>query len=74
MARNREVRVCIATAPISDCLFASVHQRVTQFSASTSSSSFQHWKDIERLAIVGESKWEKGMSVFCKLFISAKTQ
>ena len=33
---------------------------------------FQHWKDIERLAIVGESKWEAGMSVFCKPFTSAK--
>ena len=33
-----------------------------------------HWKDIERLAIVGESKWKKGMSVFCKPFTSAKIQ
>lgn len=31
----------------------------------------QHWRDIERLAIVGESKWEKGMAVFCKPFTSA---
>jgi len=30
-----------------------------------------HWKDIERLAIVGESKWEEGMAVFCKPFTSA---
>ena len=35
---------------------------------------FHHWKDIERLAIVGESKWEKGMSVFCKPFTAAKIQ
>ncbi len=35
---------------------------------------FKHWKDIERLAIVGESKWEKGMAVFCKPFTSAKIQ
>jgi hypothetical protein len=33
---------------------------------------FQHWRDIERLAIVGESKWEAGMAVFCKPFTSAK--
>ena len=33
---------------------------------------FHHWKDIERLAIVGESRWEAGMSVFCKPFTSAK--
>ena len=35
---------------------------------------FKHWKDVERLAIVGESKWEKGMAVFCKPFTSAKIQ
>jgi hypothetical protein len=33
-----------------------------------------HWKDIERLAIVGESKWEAGMAVFCKPFTKAKIQ
>lgn len=35
---------------------------------------FRHWKDIERLAIVGESKWEAGMAVFCKPFTAAKVQ
>jgi hypothetical protein len=34
----------------------------------------KHWRDIERLAIVGESKWQKGMAVFCKPFTSAKVQ
>lgn len=33
-----------------------------------------HWKDIERLAIAGDAKWEKGMSVFCKPFTSASIQ
>lgn len=33
-----------------------------------------HWKDIEKLAIVGESKWEKGMATFCKPFTKAKIQ
>lgn len=33
---------------------------------------FKHWKDIERLAVVGESKWEEGMATFCKPFTSAK--
>ena len=32
----------------------------------------KHWDDIERLAIVGESKWEEGMADFCKPFTSAK--
>jgi hypothetical protein len=35
---------------------------------------FKHWKDIERLTIVGESKWEAGMVVFCKPFTAAKNQ
>ena len=35
---------------------------------------FKHFSDIERLAIVGESKWEQGMAVFCKPFTTAKIQ
>jgi hypothetical protein len=34
----------------------------------------KHFRDIERLALVGETKWEKGMAVFCKPFTSAKIQ
>ncbi|MEZ6063532.1 MAG: STAS/SEC14 domain-containing protein [Planctomycetaceae bacterium] len=32
----------------------------------------KHHNHIERLAIVGERKWEKGMAAFCKPFTSAK--
>jgi hypothetical protein len=32
----------------------------------------KHWKDIERLAVVGDKKWEKGMAAFCKPFTKAK--
>jgi hypothetical protein len=32
----------------------------------------KHFADIERLAMVGDQKWEKGMSVFCKPFTTAK--
>ncbi len=32
----------------------------------------KHFKDIERLAIVGETKWEKGMAIFCRPFTTAK--
>jgi hypothetical protein len=32
----------------------------------------KHFADIERLALVGDQKWEKGMSVFCKPFTTAK--
>ena len=31
-----------------------------------------HFSDIERLAMVGDKEWEKGMSVFCKPFTTAK--
>src|SRR5947209_3637656 len=30
----------------------------------------KHFADIERLALVGESKWESGMAAFCKPFTS----
>jgi hypothetical protein len=32
----------------------------------------KHFSDVERLAMIGDKKWEKGMSVFCKPFTSAK--
>jgi hypothetical protein len=31
----------------------------------------KHFKDIERLAIVGEKAWEHGMAVFCRPFTTA---
>jgi SpoIIAA-like len=31
----------------------------------------RHFRDIERLAFVGERKWEAGMASFCKPFTSA---
>ena len=31
-----------------------------------------HFSAIERLAIVGDKQWEKGMAVFCRPFTSAK--
>lgn len=34
----------------------------------------RHFRDIERLAIVGDSKWEKGMAVFCKPFTTAEVR
>jgi hypothetical protein len=33
---------------------------------------FKHWGDVERLAMVGDKAWEKGMSYFCKPFTTAK--
>jgi hypothetical protein len=32
----------------------------------------KHFNHIERLAIVGETSWEKGMSVFCRPFTTAE--
>jgi hypothetical protein len=34
----------------------------------------KHFNDIERLAIVGETAWEKWMAMFCKPFTTAKIQ
>jgi len=34
--------------------------------------TLKHFSDIERLAMVGDKKWEKGMSIFCKPFTAAK--
>jgi len=31
----------------------------------------KHFADIERLAMIGEKKWEQGMATFCKLFTKA---
>jgi len=32
----------------------------------------KHFNDIERLAIVGESRWQEGMATFCKPFTTAQ--
>ncbi len=32
----------------------------------------RHFSDIEYLALVGDKKWEKGMSIFCKPFTKAQ--
>ena len=34
----------------------------------------QHFKDIEKLAMVGDREWEKWMATFCKPFTTAKLQ
>lgn len=34
----------------------------------------KHFNDIERLAIVGETRWEQAMATFCKPFTSATIQ
>lgn len=31
----------------------------------------KHFKDLERLAVVGEAQWEKGLAIFSKPFTSA---
>jgi len=34
----------------------------------------KHFSHIERIAMVGDTKWEKGMSVFCRPFTTAKVR
>jgi hypothetical protein len=33
--------------------------------------AMHHFRDIDRLAVVGETKWQKGMATFCKPFTKA---
>ena len=33
--------------------------------------AMHHFSDIERLAVVGEKKWQEGMATFCKPFTKA---
>jgi len=35
---------------------------------------WRHYSDIERVAFVGDKKWQKGMSIFCKPFTTAKVR
>ncbi|MFW6154974.1 MAG: STAS/SEC14 domain-containing protein [Planctomycetota bacterium] len=32
----------------------------------------KHFRDIDRLAFVGETRWQQGMATFCKPFTTAK--
>jgi hypothetical protein len=32
----------------------------------------KHFRDIERLAIIGEKAWERGMAAFCRPFTTAQ--
>jgi hypothetical protein len=34
----------------------------------------EHFSDIERMAMVGENKWQHGMATFCKPFTTAKVR
>ena len=34
--------------------------------------ALKHFGDIERLAVVGEKRWQKGMTTFCKPFTKAE--
>lgn len=36
--------------------------------------AFQHFGDIERIAVMGESRWEKGVTVLAKLFTAAEVR
>ncbi len=34
--------------------------------------ALRHFRDIERLAVVGQKKWQKGMASFCRPFTKAE--
>lgn len=35
---------------------------------------FKHFADFQRIAIVGDSRWQEGMALFCKPFTSAEVK
>ncbi|MFO8050620.1 MAG: STAS/SEC14 domain-containing protein [Thermoplasmatota archaeon] len=34
----------------------------------------KHFTDLEKLALVGDRKWEKGMELFCKVFTTGQVR
>ena len=36
--------------------------------------AFHHFRDIERLAVIGEKRWQKAMTVICKPFTRAEVR
>jgi hypothetical protein len=36
--------------------------------------ALKHYRDIERIALVGETKWQQGMATFCKPFTKAEVK
>jgi len=36
--------------------------------------AWHHFRDIERLAVVGEKRWQKGMTEFCQPFTMAEVR
>ena len=34
--------------------------------------ALKHFSDIERLAVIGEKRWQKGMTTFCRPFTKAE--
>ena len=36
--------------------------------------AMHHFHDIDRLVVVGETKWQEGMATFCKPFTNATTR
>jgi hypothetical protein len=55
--------------------------RMHDFDGWTSSAAWEdtkfgarHFRDIERLAMVGETKWQHAMAVFCKPFTTAEVR
>jgi len=36
--------------------------------------AWHHFRDIERLAVIGEKRWQRGMAVICKPFTRAEVR
>ncbi len=55
-------------------LFKMVDFHGWEWSAAWEDTKFavHHFRDIERLAVIGEKRWQKGMTIFCKPFTRAE--
>ena len=66
MKRDHKIRLLIELQDFQGWTVGALWQE-TKFAA-------RHFNNIERLAIVGDKKWEKGMAVFSKAFTSARVR
>ena len=59
-------------------LYDSLHEKILTlpdevkvYPAQDTKFGARHFRDLDRLAMVGETKWQHGMAVFCKPFTTA---
>jgi hypothetical protein len=61
------IRLLIRLTDFHGCEVSAFNEGIKKF-------DWKHYNDVERLAIVGESKWRRGMTVFCKPLTTAEVR